>query len=118
MKIGELSNQTGVSVRSLRHYEKTGLLRCRRLTNGYRCFDPEALDRVRQIRLLLSTGLSIADITMLLSCFDEQLPGAALCRQARDRYRQKLNVIDRQIGMLQEVRARIMKLIRPEEEQS
>ncbi|MGD0662312.1 MAG: MerR family transcriptional regulator [Syntrophorhabdales bacterium] len=115
MRIGELASRTGVSVRSLRHYEKAGLLSSRRLTNGYRWFDAEAIDRVHRIRVLLSTGLSIADINVLSSCFDEHPRGGALCRRAQARYRQKLDVIDRQIGMLQEIRARIIKLIQPEE---
>jgi DNA-binding transcriptional MerR regulator len=116
MRIGELANQTGASVRSLRHYEKVGLLRCRRLTNGYRSFDAEAVGRVRLIRLLLSTGLSVADIDMLSSCFGRRPQEGELCRAARERYRQKLEEIDRQVGILQEVRTRIMKLIGPEEE--
>ena len=76
----------------------------------------EAIDRVHRIRVLLSTGLSIADINALSFCFDEHPPGGALCRRAQARYRQKLDAIDRQIGMLQEIRARIIKLIQPEEE--
>lgn len=34
LSIGELSRQTGASVRSLRHYEQCGLLAARRRENG------------------------------------------------------------------------------------
>ena len=33
--IGQLASATGVSVRSLRHYEKCGLITSTRMSNGY-----------------------------------------------------------------------------------
>jgi MerR family transcriptional regulator, copper efflux regulator len=110
MRIGELARRTGVSVRSLRHYEKTGLLPGRRLANGYRSFGPEAVDRVRKIQLLLSTGFSLADIDALLPCFEEGF-AAPLCDRARERYRERLEEIDRRIDALEEVRSRIVQLM-------
>ena len=40
MKIGELAEKSGVSVRSLRYYEQQGLLQPGRLMNGYRMYHP------------------------------------------------------------------------------
>ncbi len=45
MRIGELSKKTGVSERSLRHYEEKGLLPSKRLVNGYRDFDESAIEK-------------------------------------------------------------------------
>ena len=43
MRISELSRRTGVSIRSLRYYEQKRLLCARRLSNGYRDLDEEAV---------------------------------------------------------------------------
>lgn len=112
MRIGELGRETGVSVRCLRHYEKSGLLQGGRLENGYRSFGFDAIERVRKIRLLLSTGFSLADITALLPCFEDTFRGN-VCETARERYRERLQAIERQIGALKEVRARILGILGP-----
>lgn len=46
MKISQLSRATGVSPRSIRHYEKKKLLTANRLENDYREFDESAVERV------------------------------------------------------------------------
>ncbi|MNR68005.1 HTH-type transcriptional regulator HmrR [compost metagenome] len=51
MKIGELSRLTGVSIRSLRHYEKRGLISPLRLPNGYREYSPLTVQTVETIHL-------------------------------------------------------------------
>lgn len=38
LKIGALAQATGVSVRSIRHYDQHGLLASTRAQNGYRAF--------------------------------------------------------------------------------
>ena len=56
MRIGELAERTGVSTRLLRYYGEQGLLAASRDGNGYRCYDEDAVVRVRQIRRLLARG--------------------------------------------------------------
>ena len=107
MKIGELAQQTGASRRSLRYYDAMGLLATRRSANGYRTFASEAVSQVQQIRSLLASGLSIADIRLLLPCEQHQQTGTPLCATARKHYRQKLAMLDEQIQTLQGVRQRL-----------
>ncbi len=68
MKIGELANQTGVSIRSLRYYEQMGLLSPIRHENGYRDYSPFAVEQVRTIQLYLNLGLSTEQIAGFLHC--------------------------------------------------
>ncbi|KUL37479.1 MerR family transcriptional regulator [Streptomyces sp. NRRL F-4489] len=68
MRIGELARRAGVSTRVLRYYEQRGLLRAGRDPNGYRVYDPGAVDTVTRIRELLATGLSTDAIRELLPC--------------------------------------------------
>ena len=57
MRIGELARRTGTTPRLLRYYEEQGLITSARGANGYRDFDEACVDRVRQIRGLLDSGL-------------------------------------------------------------
>ena len=61
MRIGELSKKTGVSERSLRHYEEKGVLPSKRLENGYRDFDESAIEKVELIQMYLQIGLNLEE---------------------------------------------------------
>lgn len=71
MRIGELSNTTGVSVRSLRYYEEQGLLGAQRTMSGQRTYTPDAVERVELIQQLFTAGLSSAAMVDLLPCISE-----------------------------------------------
>ncbi|WP_214408272.1 MerR family transcriptional regulator [Pseudonocardia lacus] len=68
MRIGALSRATGVSGRLLRYYEEQGLLRPRRLPNGYREYAESDVAAVARIRALLAAGLPTAVIADVLDC--------------------------------------------------
>ncbi|WP_017539541.1 MULTISPECIES: MerR family transcriptional regulator [Nocardiopsis] len=71
MRIGELSERTGVPRRLLRYYEEQGLVVPDRLPNGYRDYDERYVDRVAQIRGLLDAGLPTRIIKQILPCLDK-----------------------------------------------
>lgn len=67
MTIGELSAQTGVTIRTLRHYDRIGLLPPARVTDaGYRHYDESSLERLHSILMLRETGLPLDAIRRLL----------------------------------------------------
>ncbi|MFJ2087869.1 MerR family transcriptional regulator [Streptomyces sp. NPDC087901] len=68
MKIGEASRASGVSARSLRHYEDEGLIVPGRFSNGFRDYCRSTVDQVLVIRSLLESGLPVRLIR-------EALPG-------------------------------------------
>ena len=68
MRISEVSRRTGVSIRSLRYYEQKRLLCARRLENGYRDLDEEAVERVQTIQVYLGLGLNTEQIEEILNC--------------------------------------------------
>lgn len=68
MRIGELAKRTGVSERSLRYYEKQGLLAADRTRGGHRDYPESAVDRVIRIQELFAAGLSSSKIYQLLPC--------------------------------------------------
>lgn len=67
MRIGELSQATGVDVETIRYYEKAGLLLApARQSNGYRDYGTEQLERLAFIRQCRALDMPLADIARLL----------------------------------------------------
>ncbi len=67
MQIGELAKSLGVTPKTIRHYEKAGLIpEAIRDGNGYRNFSPEAVQRARLVVGLRAWDLSIAVIKSVL----------------------------------------------------
>ncbi|WP_029089185.1 MerR family transcriptional regulator [Brevibacterium album] len=78
MRIGELAERSGVSIRSLRYYEEQHLLTPARLPSGYRVYDEPDVLRVRRIQVLLAAGLSTRRIVRVLPCLTQHDGGLAL----------------------------------------
>lgn len=68
MRIGELARRTNVSERSLRYYEKRGMLTAERTPGGHREYPEAAVDRVVRIQELFAAGLCSEKILQLLPC--------------------------------------------------
>lgn len=62
MGIRQLVKRTGLTSRALRFYEARGLLTPLRSYNGQRYYGPQELERVHQIVVLKSAGLSLAQM--------------------------------------------------------
>ncbi len=67
LSIGEFATRSGVSARTLRHYESLGLLLPRRSANGYRVYDARDAKRLAQIVAMRQCGLPLATIGRLMS---------------------------------------------------
>jgi DNA-binding transcriptional MerR regulator len=68
MRIGELARRTAVSERSLRYYEKQGMLSSERTPGGHRDYPERAVDRVVLIQQLFAAGLPSTKIAQMLPC--------------------------------------------------
>lgn len=65
--VKQISACTGVSVRTLHHYDSIGLLKPTAATEaGYRLYDDAALQRLQQILLLRELGFPLKDIQAIL----------------------------------------------------
>jgi len=81
--VKEVSRLTGISVRTLHHYDAIGLLKPARVTeSGYRLYDEQALGRLQTILLLRELQFPLKEIKEILdrSGFD---PRDALADQIR-----------------------------------
>jgi DNA-binding transcriptional MerR regulator len=67
MRVGELARETGLTVRTLHHYDEIGLLSpSRRSESGYRLYGREDIARLQQIRSLRQLGFPLDEIRSLL----------------------------------------------------
>ena len=72
MKIGELSQATGVDVETIRYYEKSGLLPApARQANGYREYGTSHLERLAFVRHCRALDLPLAEVQRLLDFVDQ-----------------------------------------------
>jgi MerR family copper efflux transcriptional regulator len=107
MSIGQLSQQTGVAIDTIRYYERNALLKpAGRLASGYRRYGDHEMKRLVFIRRAKSLGFSLDDIRVLLHLSDERNVG-----KIRRTAQSKLDDIDRRIAELQRVRAGLGQLI-------
>lgn len=125
MRIGELATRAGASPRQVRFYEAQRLITSTRRPNNYRDYDETALARVRQIRELLDSGLSIPLIRAILPClasprdpivFDGVTPETVAALEGElDRLSVRIDVLvrnrDAVAGYLAELRARRGELV-------
>jgi len=103
-----------VSIRSLRYYEQKRLLCARRLENGYRDLDEEAVERVQTIQVYLGLGLNTEQIEEILNCtgispLPQPLPD---CEEVLlTLYQDKLRDVEHQIVVLTALSTRLKERI-------
>ena len=74
-QIGELASATGLTVRTLHHYEEIGLLAASARTDaGYRLYGDENIQRLYQILALRQLGLKLDQIKAVLSGEADPMP--------------------------------------------
>lgn len=67
LQVGELARHTGLTVRTLHHYDEIGLLRpSGRSESGYRLYSQADVARLHGIQALRHLGLALADIGAML----------------------------------------------------
>jgi DNA-binding transcriptional MerR regulator len=106
MRIGELSKRTGVSVRSIRHYEQQGLVRASRRASGYREFEEGAVELVSRIQVLLRNGFTLDEIRSVAVDLDDSNLDA-VCREVAALYHRKLAELDERIREVEQLQRRI-----------
>ncbi|HZE72021.1 MAG TPA: heavy metal-responsive transcriptional regulator [Pyrinomonadaceae bacterium] len=100
LQIGEVAKRAGVSIDTLRYYEKVRLLpRPARTSGGFRLFAPEHIERVRFIKQAQELGLTLDEIKGLLAT-----GGAEECRRVRDLLTKKIGELDGKMTAMKDFR--------------
>ncbi len=94
MQIQELAKKIGVTVHTIRFYEKQGLLDSRhvvRENNNYRNYSDEAIERLKLVKKFQGVGCSLDEIKEILQAKDEN---SVSNQQVMDWIRHKINEIE------------------------
>lgn len=99
LKVGELARSTGLTVRTLHHYDEIGLLKpSGRSESGYRLYSHADVQRLHGIQALRHLGLALADIAALFEGRGAS-PGMIMEQQMR--------ALEVEIARATELRARL-----------
>lgn len=103
MKIGQVARQAGVSVDTIRFYERRGVLpAAERRPSGYREFDITVVERIRMAKAMQDLGFTLDEIVDALQTHDT---GDATCASERWRLEAVVDRLDARISQLQQARA-------------
>jgi MerR family transcriptional regulator, copper efflux regulator len=94
LKIQELAQKTGLTVYTIRFYEKQGLLDSRQVVrenNHYRNYSDEAIERLKLVKKFQGVGCSLDEIKEILQAKDENTVSN---QQVIEWIRHKINEIE------------------------
>jgi DNA-binding transcriptional MerR regulator len=104
MRIGELSERSGLSRDAIRYYERIGLVGSHRTPNGYREFPEETLPWLDYVRTAQRLGFTLAEI----AAHGEELrdaPDSAAALSAL--FAEKIALVDAKMSELATLRAEL-----------
>ncbi len=109
MRIGDVARAVGVSVQTLRYYERRRLLPTpKRSAGNYRQYDHDAVDRVRFIKRAQAVGFELEEIRNLLRLQDAPNPEPDEVRKVAMR---RLEMIERKVDELSRMRDALRRLV-------
>ncbi|HXF51497.1 MAG TPA: MerR family transcriptional regulator [Dehalococcoidia bacterium] len=111
MRIGEAAKASGLSIDTIRFYERTGMLPAPpREANGYRRYTREHIETLRLAAGLRSLGVPLERVKPIVRVAHD-----ATCADMRDALTaalaQTVTDIDRQIGQLTKLRGRLRSIL-------
>jgi MerR family mercuric resistance operon transcriptional regulator len=109
VRTGEVAEQAGVHVETLRYYERRGLLAApQRSAGGYRDYPGAAVEVVRFVKRAQELGFALAEVEELLHLAEG---GPEQCEAVRDAAAAKLADLDAKISDLTRMRASLAELV-------
>jgi len=101
LQIGDVASRAGVSIDTVRYYERRHLLaRAPRTGGGFRLFTPETIERIHFIKQAQEIGFSLDEIRDLLT----NGGGAAECQRVHDLLQLKLTELDERMKKMRDFR--------------
>ena len=108
--VGQVASASGVSVDTVRYYERMGLLPpAARTASGYRHYPPQAVARVGLVQRALQFGFSLKELAEFLKARDAGTPP---CRAVRDAAERLLGRVEEDLAALKKARARMRRTLR------
>lgn len=126
MQIGEVAERTGLSIRTLRHYDEVGLVPpSERSTGGFRLYTESDVDRLIVIRRMKPLEFTLDEMSTLLASLDTIAAGGegvddaaafvdechAKAQEACEKLRKKLSYAEELTELLDANRRRPSRLV-------
>lgn len=109
MRIGEVAANVGISVQTIRYYERRGLLqKTARLASGYRVYSNHEVEVLRFIKQSQQLGYRLQEIAQLLRLFAQKDSNG---KQMRALVAEKVENLNAQIRQMQQMRDRLSSLL-------
>ena len=100
LTVGALARRAGIQATAVRYYERRGLLLSRRLGNGYRVYDEEAVKMLRFIRRAKAIGFTLAEIKQIVEIYQAGRPPCGCVRNLMDRSLREIEQRIRELSAL------------------
>jgi DNA-binding transcriptional MerR regulator len=109
LQIGQVAQQTGLTVDAIRFYEKERLLpKALRSTGGFRLYGSDHIDQLRFIQKARAIGFSLAEIRELILIQDDQVE---TCSHVRDLIQQKLATVQQKMNELAQIKGQLKEAL-------
>jgi len=108
MNIGDVSNRSGLPVKTIRYYEDIGLVSPPRGSNGYRTFRDKELHKLSFLGRARSLGFTIEDCRTLMALYDDETRESADVKRVANEH---LVQIETKIRGLEAMRETLSHLI-------
>jgi Hg(II)-responsive transcriptional regulator len=109
VRTGQVADQAGVNIQTLRYYERRGLLRePPRQDSGYRSYGVDAVGVVRFIKRAQELGFTLSEVEMLLDLADG---GPRGCEAVKDLANHKIQDLESKMASLRAMHQSLQRLV-------
>lgn len=110
LRIGQVAAATGLTIDTIRYYERLGLVpHPPRTAGGFRTYSAAALERLRTIQQIQRLGLTLREIRRLVE--PNAGSGREHCRGVREVLGRRLEDLDHRISELQTLRGTLSEAL-------
>jgi DNA-binding transcriptional MerR regulator len=109
LKIGQVANRSGLTVKTIRFYSDEGLIQpISRSNGGYRLFDDGVFAELALIRTLRAMEIPLPDVGKIL---EARRSGVCACSELKARIRSKAGEIGEKITAMQNLQSELFALL-------
>ncbi len=109
MTVGQVASRAGVTVQTVRYYERRGLIpRPGRTRSGYRQYTDEMVRRIGFIKRAQELGFSLAEIADLLEL---RVRSSSACEAVARKTRAKIDVVEQKMRDLGRIKLALSDLV-------
>lgn len=114
MKINEVVKLTHVSARSIRYYEKMGLIKSSRMVNNYRVYTSEDIKIIGKIQLFILAGIPLKNIKYIVPC-TLHTERVLMCKDLEAMFFEEVKNLEKRIKSLKISKKILLDIIRNRE---